>query len=622
MNFSIINLPTIKWFLLFHFFISLSINAQKATTIQIDEYYNEGSFLLESNKLEEAFQNFNLGLEEAKKSNNELLIAEGNFNIAEYYLKKKDMEQAILFYMNALNDYNNLKNQTEVSKCYQRLANVYRRVTNYEKSLFYNFEYLRINELLNDESQMAIALDQIGSIYLRTGDYDDAEISLKRALELNLKSNNRKEILSNYSSLGALNQKNGNYEVALEYFNKGLKETQELGLKNNESILLGNIGSTNRSLNNYDESLSYLFRALEIKKQLKNKRGSTAHTCNDISETYMKLNDFVKAKEYAMLAIEYSENENLDQERYAYYLLSKWNYKLGEFEESYNNLNIYNRLNDSVFSIKKAASIKELQVKYDVEKQDLKIKTQEADIALLDEKNKVKNQWLLFGGLGLLGIFGFVMLNRSISAAKKRGRLQEKFSHDLIAAQEDERTRVSKDLHDSVGQQLTLVKRKAQVLEQEELSLMINTALEEVRGISRALYPSNLKQLGLTESIEQLLLDIDEVSEMFFSINIENIDLVFNEEQSLNFYRFIQEAVNNVLKHAKAKALLVSIKKSNDFVEVLIKDNGLGFDDVRALKKKSLGLKTMSERIRMLKGNLIIESQKGEGAVITAKIAI
>ena len=219
---------------------------------------------------------------------------------------------------------------------------------------------------------------------------------------------------------------------------------------------------------------------------------------------------------------------------------------------------------------------------------------------------------LLFGGFGLIGVFGFIMLYRSRSAAKKREHLQEKFSQDLIAAQEDERTRVSKDLHDSVGQQLTLIIRKTQLLKQPELTLLTNTALEEVRGISRALYPSNLKQLGLTESIEQLLLDLDEVSDMFFSVEIENINQAFNEEQSLNFYRFIQEAVNNVLKHAKAKALLVSIKKSNDFVEVLIKDNGLGFDDVNALKKKSLGLKTMSERIRMLKGNLLIKSQKGE----------
>jgi len=622
MKLATINFSTNKWFLIFYFFLSVSVFAQNATTIQIDEYYNNGSLLLESNKLEEAFQNFNLGLEEARNSNNELLTALGNFNIAEYYLLKKDMEQAIFFYMNALTIYKELNNQIETSKCYQKLGSVYRKITNYEKALHYNFEYLRINELLKDEDQMAIALNQIGAIYLRTGDFNDAEVSLKRALELNVKNNNRKEKLSNISSLGALYQKTNKFEIALNYYRTGLLEAKALGLKINESIILGNIGSTNRRLNNYEESLSYLFKALELKKQFENRRGSTAHTCNDISETYIELNDLVKAKEYALLAIEYSENENLDQERYAYYLLSTCNYKLGEFEDSYNNLNIYNGLNDSIFSIQKTASIKELQVKYDVEKQDLKIKSQENDIALLDEKNKVKNQLLLIGGLGLIGVFGFVMLYRSRSAAKKREHLQEKFSQDLITAQEDERTRVSKDLHDSVGQQLTLIKRKAQLLEQPELSLLTDTALEEVRGISRALYPSNLKQLGLTKSIEQLLLDLDEVSEMFFSVEIENINKAFNEEQSLNFYRFIQEAVNNVLKHARAKALLVSIKKSNDFVEVLIKDNGLGFDDVKALKKKSLGLKTMSERIRMLKGNLIIQSQKGEGAVITAKIAI
>ena len=622
MKFAKLIFSIIKCFLIFHFFVSISVYAQEPTTTQINSYFNNGKLLLESNNFEEAFQNLSLGLEEARNIDNKLLTALGNFNIAEYYFQKKDMEEAILFYINALTIYKELDNQIEISRCYQKLGRAYRKITNYEKALHYYFEYLRINELLNDEDQIAIALNEIGGIYLRTEDFKDAEVSLKRALEINIKNNNRKEKLSNYSSLGALYQKTKKFEIALNYYKIGLEESQTLGLKINESIILGNIGSTNRRLNNYNESLKYLFKALELKKQIENRRGSTAHTCNDISETYMELNEFVKAKEYALLAIEYSENENLDQERYAYYLLSTCNYKLGEFEDSYRNLNTYNGLNDSIFSIQKAASIKELQVKYDVEKQELKIKSQEGDIALLDEKNKVKNQWLLFGSLGLLGFFSFVILYRSRSAAKKREHLQEKFSHDLIAAQEEERTRVSKDLHDSVGQQLTLIKRKAQLLKQEELSLLTSTALEEVRGISRALYPSNLKQLGLTESIEQLLFDLDEISEMFFSVEIENINTIFNEEQSLNFYRFIQEAVNNVLKHAKAKALFVSIKKSNDFVEVLIKDNGLGFDDVKELKKKSLGLKTMSERIRMLKGNLIIQSQKGEGAVITAKIAI
>ena len=201
-------------------------------------------------------------------------------------------------------------------------------------------------------------------------------------------------------------------------------------------------------------------------------------------------------------------------------------------------------------------------------------------------------------------------------------RKLEKFSQDLIVAQEEERTRVSKDLHDGLGQQLTLIKKKAQNLDQHELSSMTNSALEEVRSISRALYPSYLKKLGLSESIEQLLYDLDEETKMFFSVEIDNINDLFKEEQSLNFYRFIQEAVNNVIKHSNAKTLIVNVVRKKYQVKVLVKDNGLGFEDVQGLKNKSLGLKTMVERIRILRGELTIESQLNKGTKIEVKIPV
>ena len=177
-------------------------------------------------------------------------------------------------------------------------------------------------------------------------------------------------------------------------------------------------------------------------------------------------------------------------------------------------------------------------------------------------------------------------------------------------------------MHDSVGQQLTLIKKKAQNLNQNELSILTNTALEEIRSISRDLYPSTLKHLGLTESIEQLLYDLDEETEMFFSIEIDYINKDLNEEKSLNFYRFIQESVTNVLKHSNAKTLILIIKKNTNYIEILIKDNGVGFDDVKVLEKKSIGLKTMAERIRILKGALTIKSKKGEGTSISTQIPI
>ncbi len=296
--------------------------------------------------------------------------------------------------------------------------------------------------------------------------------------------------------------------------------------------------------------------------------------------------------------------------------------KTNDNRNSEKHLINYYKIKDSISKVQNVKSLTYYQTLYETEKRDLKIQAQESDIALLDEKNKVKNQWLLFGGLGLLAVFGIILLWRSRNAARKREQLQEQFSQDLLTAQEEERTRVSKDLHDSVGQQLTLIKKKAQNLEQEELSAMTNNALEEVRSISRGLFPATLKQLGVTESIQQLLNDLDEETDMFFSVEIDDIDNEFNETETLNLYRFIQETVTNALKHAKAKTLIVNITKHKNSVDVLIKDNGVGFDNVASVKQHSLGLKTITERIRMLKGTLSIKSKKEEGTLVLAQIPI
>ncbi|WP_397363098.1 histidine kinase [Olleya sp. R77988] len=209
-----------------------------------------------------------------------------------------------------------------------------------------------------------------------------------------------------------------------------------------------------------------------------------------------------------------------------------------------------------------------------------------------------------------------------LKQAKKRKLLQEEFAQGLIQSQENERKRIARELHDSISQQLTLIKKKAQKTNQKDITSLTDKTLEEVRAISRGLYPPLLKQLGLTESIEQLILDVDEQTDLFVSGEVDNIDKYFNENQTLNCYRFIQECINNCLKHANAKTLLVSVIHDVNIIEINIKDNGKGFDIINAKKQNSLGLKTIFERIRILKGEINIDSKPNKGTLITATIPL
>ena len=220
----------------------------------------------------------------------------------------------------------------------------------------------------------------------------------------------------------------------------------------------------------------------------------------------------------------------------------------------------------------------------------------------------------------LISIAVISLLLYFLHEAQKRQKMQVKFSRDLMGSQEEERNRIAKELHDSVGQQLTLIKRKSQQQEQEELASLTNTVLEEVRSISRGLYPANLKLLGLTESIQQLAYEMDEQTELFFSLELTNIDAYFDEDATLHLYRFVQEALSNILKHANAKEVFIDLTKVNNIILLTIEDNGKGFTFDEQQLKNSLGLKTLAERIKLVKGTLTITSSVNHGTKLTAEL--
>jgi signal transduction histidine kinase len=598
-------------------------------TVSIKAHYKIGTTVLKNNDYENAYVNFNLGFKKATRLEDSYLIALGNYHLGVYYYRTKDIKKAITFINEALVSFEAQNRQTEASKCHYKLGHLYKNISDFEKALAYAFSALKISEFLKDEKEIARASTQIGAIYLITGDYIAADNNFRRALKLQEKNNNIRGLVLTYLNLGALSQKQKKYEEALNYFHAGLAYIKTLStnygdsldLKDSQAILYGNIGSTLREVDTYKESLEFLFKALAIKKELKINR-STAHTYNDIAETYMRMKAFDKAKEYALKGALLAKNEAVDKERWSYYLIAQCEYELENYKSSYDNFQIYNTLKDSIFTTEKAARFNEMQIQYDTTKRDYQIKAQEKDIVWLATQNKLKTQLLWFGGTGLLAVFGFILIFKSREKVRRNIKQQEQFTEALIEAQENERTRVSKDLHDSVGQQLTFIKKKAQNLEQTSLAELANTALEEVRSISRGLYPATLKKLGLTASIEQLLFDLDGESDLFFSVDIEDINQNFNEIETLNFYRFIQESVNNVLKHAHAKTLIVHIIKHKKNVEILIKDNGSGFQTTKDTLQNSLGLQTMAERIRILKGKLSIQSKKEVGTSIVVTIPV
>ena len=231
---------------------------------------------------------------------------------------------------------------------------------------------------------------------------------------------------------------------------------------------------------------------------------------------------------------------------------------------------------------------------------------------------------ILYGLTAFLLFSLFVKMR--LAKAKEDLRNKELFTQALINAQEGERKRIARDLHDGVGQSLLLIKKQMEraTATTEENQKLVAETLAEVRSISQDLHPFQLDKFGLSSAIEETLNKVQQTNEIFVSKEIDIIDKdILSESQEINLYRTIQEAISNVIKHAEASAIKVTVQNQMDQISVKIQDNGKGFDhDLSLLKMNSLGLKTMNERIQNIGGTFKITVGVNGGTDISINIPL
>ncbi len=213
---------------------------------------------------------------------------------------------------------------------------------------------------------------------------------------------------------------------------------------------------------------------------------------------------------------------------------------------------------------------------------------------------------------------------------------REIFSRQLLASQESERKRIAAELHDSLGQNLLIIKNHALLglAERENaaameenfaaISEMTSQVLDETRQIAYDLRPYQIDRFGLTRALHSMLKRVAESSEIHFRCQVDDLDGVFSKEAEMNLYRIVQESINNILKHSRATEAEIGITRNGQQVLLRIADNGQGFaaDDEAETAKRGFGLTGIVERARMLGGQHRFQSTPGKGAVIQISIPL
>ena len=242
-----------------------------------------------------------------------------------------------------------------------------------------------------------------------------------------------------------------------------------------------------------------------------------------------------------------------------------------------------------------------------------------------------------FRGLAALAVAGGVIAAYSarVRQLKKEGEAQREFSRRLIAFQEKERERIGAELHDGLGQELLVVKNGLDRVAGSaadrpdlsealgQLSDLVHSTLREVRDISYDLHPHTLDRLGLRRALESVAARFAAASDIDITAAVEDVDGVLSKEKEINLFRIAQECLNNLLRHSGARTARVTVRRLEDSVELVVEDDGKGFDPAApgsGEARGGFGLPGMRERARLLGGTVSVRTGAGAGTTITTRI--
>lgn len=540
-------------------------------------------------------------------------------------------DSSLMLNLRGIEEAIKLGDQLQLAKAYFNTGTSYHYMSDYESAIEFYHKGLRLFEQLNDRAFMAQANDILQALYTSMKQYDRAKTHGKAAVEEFRLLNDPKMLAYSLINLGVTYGRIKQNDSALVCYSEAGTIAENI----NDEVLQAtadlNVGDIFLLQKKWDQSKVYFESA--IQKAQRNELSETESAAlRGISNYYIQTGNFELALEHAEKALAVSQNYHLSQQK-AYNLnqlaslayLSKDVLKAQDYETR------SKLLSDSLWNEQILHSTVNTEKKFELDKKN-------NQIALQTEKLKIRAiiNNLLIGGIIVLLVISVL----SYRNYRQRKKIQEQrikeletekqllVTQSLLKGQEEERSRIAKDLHDGLGGLLSGVKlqlgaMKGNLILTEENGVAFNRVLNnleesisEMRRVAHNMMPETLLKLGL----EQALLDYSNglSQEQNFTIQCEFIGMEERIDNSTEvvIYRIVQELINNAVKHSEATSILVQlIRHDDEHLNITVEDNGIGFNP-NEFGAQSAGLRNIAFRVKYLNGKMDIQSELGAGTSI------
>lgn len=550
-----------------------------------------------------------------------------------------------------------------------------------DSGYYYNEQALHMAEQIPDTLYMGICMTNMAAALQQLGNTDEALGYLLRGQKLLERSKNLK--LKNYeaqlySLLQSVYTDRWEYDKSISFGEKVLKLADELDNKSSKVIALLNLGVSYREKGQLSTAKNYIVQAKKLVVELGDTRLLAAallaeasvlekqgaylqilplaqkslQLCREsgaadmelvaqraIATCCLQLKDYTKATQFAKEALELSRKQQVKKEEaITWRLLSRIEYAKGNvtegaaYERTADELTI--RYTNELVSFRSA----HLEKKYETEKKNLQIQQ-------LNQDRKLKALWnyVLAGSVITLLLISVL----SYRTYRQKQKLQQQQIAELekekqllaaeavLKGQEEERTRLAKDLHDGLGGMLSGIKHSFNTMKGnliltpenaqafERSMNMLDSSIKELRMVAHNLMPESLLKFGLDTALKDFCESITGGGALkiaYHGFGVEGLRLESNTEITL--YRVVQELVNNSIKHAQATEAIVQIEKQGSLLTITAEDNGKGFDVSILETAKGMGWANIRNRVEYLKGKLNIHSEPGRGTGVTIELTV
>ncbi len=559
---------------------------------------NLGKLFYDTDNFAEARKYFLLCISESKLASDVMTLGKAQLNYGNLFIKEDNSARAIEFWQQARTNFEQISFKRGIQICINNLGALYLRQKKYSEALPLLTQAVKMAEESKNFSSLALVQQNIGYAYTHLNNYPEALGWFTKAeatADAGTDLYPRGEV---YNHRAMLDSAMGNYASAYRY--------QQQYLRINEKLA--------------GEKVTKQVNELQTKYE-------TAKKENRIS--ILNKDNFIKSLEIENQQLELTKNlYALSENKLA---LTGANLKIVNNEldiKTQNEIILQQRLD----AVEKKRNIDSLKKQSEI--QALSLKNQRAEVA---RRN------LIIGGI----LFTMLVLTLLAFSYYKRYKLkqeslhktqllqeQEQATRAILSAEENERKRIAAELHDGIGQMMSVAKMNLSVFENElpftdekqklafeNVINMIDESCRELRSVSHQMMPNALLKNGLANAVREFIDKIDSRI-IKVSLHAEGLREKMDNDTESVLYRVIQECVNNVLKHSEANHLDISLIKDTDGIAATIEDNGKGFDSGKFRHGEGIGFKNILSRINYLKGTVDINSRPGEGTLVAIHIPV